>query len=366
MRPHFVALFLSAEKGAPPDSTQALIDCRNLQQLPAVYHASVKWEEREGLLCQVYTIEEQFTLIPYASVSQGGAASSRTYQLGLSEFNALGRGIWVRGMYQYKERHAAQLTVRVPFVWGSPWTVEVTGKYWNTVEPLYFNDMGVRYTYMNRLAQLGLSRTFNFTTEVGGRFSVFDEEYNRLEMHPEVATPEQEYFAKALAQGYVRHNTRNYQFFYVTGWLAEFRTTVVGTQHATEQDFIQGDLDLRRFWRPRQRLNVGLRFQAGLATNNLSPYAPYVYDSQLNLRGAGDRIARGTAGFFVSSEARLTAIDRTHWAAQVVGFSDAGWLRSAGAQGMNAQPEWYLGMGGRLHIKRFYNAVFRMDMATAF
>lgn len=366
LRPDFVALFLIPCTGESADSVQAAIDCRNLQQLPAVYSADVHWEAREGKFCQVYSIQEQFTLIPYGSISQGGAQTSRTLQLGLSEYNAFGRGVWIRAMYQYKERHAGQLTVRVPFVGGSPWTIEATGKYWNTVEPLYFTEDGVRYNYENRLVQLGVSRVFDFTTEVGIRAAVFDEEYNRIEDHPDIDVPTREYFAKVLGQAYLRFNNRDYQYFYVKGWLAEARATTVATQDVPDQSFVQVDLDVRHFQRPYSRLNVGGRFLAGIASNNMSPYAPYVYDSQINLRGAGDRIARGTGGLFLNAEVRWTALDRTHWAAQLVGFTDAGWLRAAGAPGMSDVPEWYVGGGGRLHIKRFYNAVFRLDYGYSF
>lgn len=365
LKPDFLAHFLDCQVGQPVDSAQSVQDCLVLRRLPAVFHAHVRWEERDGKLTQVYFIDEVFTLLPYANVGQGGAVSSRTVQLGVAEFNAFGRGVWLTADYQYKELHSVSLGGMIPYIGGRPWNLSLTAKHWNTVEPLYFGADAVRYHYRNRLVQVGLEREFAFRTRVGARVAVFDETYTQMETGAVDVAPEYAYFEKSLLQFYTVDQHIDWHFFYLNGTEVEFRGTTVLNDILPEERFYQGDLIAKAYRHKRERWNSAYRLTLGLATNNESPYAPYVFDSQLNVRGAGDRVARGTAGLFATAEWRWTAFDRDWWALQLVGYSDVGWLRTAGKARMDEQPEWFGGGGVRVHAKRFYNAVLRVDYGAS-
>jgi hypothetical protein len=246
-------------------------------------------------------------------------------------------------------------------VLGKPWNAELTLKHWNTIEPLYFTEEGIRYHYRNRLVQVGLEREFKFQTHVGMRLAVFDETYVLYQPTDFPLAPEREYFEKGLVQAYVRDRRVEHRWFYLNGFETIGRVTSVATRELPQEQFLQGDLIVHYYRQKRWRWNTAARLMAGLATNNTSPYAPYVIDSQRNVRGAGDRTARGTAALFATVEWRWTALDQAKWAVQCVGYADAGWLRTAGVDGMNDLPEWYTGAGIRVHAKAFFNAVLRAD-----
>lgn len=357
----FIEQFISVSPGDKVDSVLSLADCHLLRQLPSVFHADVKWEDRQGQWTQVYFIEESHTLIPYLYGGQGGAMTSLTLQAGVSEFNFLGRGIWLMADYQYKELHSASVAFRLPFVAGRPWNVGGAFKHWNTIEPLYFGDENVRYHYQNRYGQLSVSRLITLRDEVGVSAAIFDETYTRRTMAEEEVAPSMQFFKKQLLQVFARMDHRRLHFFYESGTLTEIRLTKVFNQTIPDERFEQMDVIFRHYRRGRHRWNGALRLHGGISTHREGPFSPYVFDSQQNLRGSGDRVARGTATFIANSEWRFTIADRVKWAIQAVGFVDAGWLREGDDDQMAMKPRAYGGAGARFHVKRFYNAVLRVD-----
>ena len=111
--------------------------------------------------------------------------------------------------------------------------------------------------------------------------------------------------------------------------------------------------------------NLALRFYIGIATNNDSPFAPYVVDSHINLRGVGNRTARGTAQFILNSEYRYTWRESKKWGVQAVAFLDIGaWRRPGGNLEEvfdTTQFKQFAGGGLRLIYKKIYGTVLRLD-----
>lgn len=357
----FIEQFISIRAGDDVDTARAIADCHLLRQLPSVYHADVKWEDRNGQWTQVYFLEEARTLIPYVYAGQGGAMESLTLQAGVSEFNFLGRGVWLMADYQYKELHSASVAFRIPFVTGRPWNVGGAFKHWNTIEPLYFGELPVRYHYQNRYGQLNVSRLITPRDEVGVSAALFDETYERRTLAEEEIAPSNQYFQKRLLQVFTRMDHRRPHFFIQRGTLTEIRLTTVFNKTIPDERFEQLEANFRHYRQLRPNWNGALRLQAGISTHREGPFSPFVFDSQLNLRGSGDRVARGTATVVANSEWRRTLIDKSKWAVQAVGFVDAGWLREADDDRMQMKPKAFAGVGARFHVKRFYNAIFRVD-----
>jgi hypothetical protein len=116
-----------------------------------------------------------------------------------------------------------------------------------------------------------------------------------------------------------------------------------------------------------QRGNLALRLRAGVSTNVNSPFAPFVLDSQVNIRGSGNRIDRGTAQLILNLEYRHTAWHdrRDRFAIQLVGFSDLGTWRNPGGEFDDLWNEQnlrhFLGGGLRLISLQAFNALIRID-----
>ena len=70
----------------------------------------------------------------------------------------------------------------------------------------------------------------------------------------------------------------------------------------------------RSFKRFGEKGNLAMRLRLAISTNNDTPFAPFVVDSHVNLRGVGNRIDRGTAQVVFNSEYRHTVHDSKRWA----------------------------------------------------
>ena len=90
-------------------------------------------------------------------------------------------------------------------------------------------------------------------------------------------------------------------------------------------------LQARKFHKFGKKGNLAIRGRFGISTNNDTPFAPFVIDSRVNLRGSGNRIERGTAQLILNAEYRHSLYNKNQIAIQVVGFSDLGNWRPPGA-----------------------------------
>ena len=108
-----------------------------------------------------------------------------------------------------------------------------------------------------------------------------------------------------------------------------------------------------------------MRLRLAISTNNNTPFAPFVVDSHVNIRGVGNRIDRGTAQVVFNAEYRHTIFDTNKWAAQSVVFSDSGTWRKPGGELSDLlnseQFRQFIGGGIRIIYKKYYGAVFRVD-----
>jgi len=76
--------------------------------------------------------------------------------------------------------------------------------------------------------------------------------------------------------------------------------------------------------------NFSARTKFGVSTNNFSPFAPFVIDGFLNIRGIGNRVDRGTASFILNAEYRQSFWKHKYFTLQAAAFVDYGTLRSPG------------------------------------
>ena len=102
-----------------------------------------------------------------------------------------------------------------------------------------------------------------------------------------------------------------------------------------------------------------------MASNEESPFAPFALDNQLNLRGVGILVDRGTGSIVLNTEYRHTLYDKKWLAIQSNTFVDAGsWRNPGGTLNDFLQHEnikVYSGIGLRFISKKIYNATFRID-----
>ena len=119
------------------------------------------------------------------------------------------------------------------------------------------------------------------------------------------------------------------------------------------------------FKRAGERGNWANRLRIGLASNPNSPFAPFSVDNNLNVRGVGNTIDRGTGVILVNTEYRYTLFEKESITFQGNGFVDAGTWRNPGGDfsdfGDSQNVRIYPGIGLRFIHKKIFNATFRVD-----
>lgn len=103
----------------------------------------------------------------------------------------------------------------------------------------------------------------------------------------------------------------------------------------------------------------------GIASNIDTPFAPFSVDNNVNIRGVGNKIDRGTATIVFNTEYRYSFIDKDWFALQGNFFIDSGTWRNPGGDFSDFTEKEsirvYPGIGFRFIHKRIFNAIFRID-----
>ena len=357
--------FVKSQIGEQIDKEQIAEDAQQLQNLLAVSRANYRLDSIKGKWILIFEVEEALSLFPILNF--GGIRDNVWFQIGLKELNLAGKGQQLSVVYQNNDRrHNADIFYKIPYLGGSRWGASASFLRWASVEPLYFGDQGVFYNYNNTNINIGINREFqlNHNLEVGA--SYFVENYRKNERHANEITPGPEQARQPKALFKIVHQIRDisYSQLFLDGW-----DNVLNAQQIWNLDY-QSVFhivlnDTRYFKRLGNRINLAARMRLGISTNNDSPFAPFVLDSHVNIRGVGNRIDRGTAVAVLNLEYRQILFELDKIAFQVVGFSDIGTWREPGGELRDLFTSnsliYFAGGGVRFIYKRAHNAVLRLD-----
>ena len=334
--------------------------------LPAITNAEYSVDSVAGRPAAVnWRLEEARTLFPLLDL--GGVKDNFYYLVGFTDFNFRGRGQSITAFYQNIDgEHNYYFGYTNPNLRNSRWGYRVESRRYAAIEPLYF-PATVRYVYANLNFGGGLSYTTPNRHVFRFGLSKFNERYRKT--NPELTTPgpNELDLSKGLLKASHAHRKLNYHWERLEGTAHETVFQAVRTFSGNDDNFVIGWHDFRYYRMRGRRANLALRLRAGLSTNVNSPFAPFVLDSQVNIRGSGNRIDRGTAQLILNLEYRLTAWKdaRNRFAVQAVGFSDLGSWRNPGGEISDIWDErnfrHFVGGGVRLISLKAYNAVLRLD-----
>lgn len=359
--------FIDLKTGEIFNAVTAVSDVQNLRNLFAVADAEVSMDTLATGVLVTYEVQEALTLFPI--VSFGSVRENLWFQLGFTDVNWRGRGNQFTAYYLNNEgRHNGAVYYQIPY-WGrSRFGTSFSFLRWASVEPTYFPEGTVIYNYA--FTSIGGSGIYEIardhTLEIGGNF--FQEYYEKLPEQELIDPPGPDELSlpKLLLKATHRVSSINYHFFYLEGEDNTLQTESV--YNLTEGSWFHViKNDFRLFRRVKKKGNFGLRFRVGFSDNIATPFAPFVLDSQLNIRGAGNRRDRGTAAVVLNLEYRHAVYDvkGKNFALQAVGFSDMGSWRSPGGnleelvQGDEVQ--FFMGGGLRFIYKKAHNAILRID-----
>lgn len=364
-KPSFLKNLVELKSGMTLDSTLMEKDITRLKRLPSISNAYYQvFSSEEGVHNVFYIVEENFTLIPFANLFSS-SNDDFAFRIGLQEFNLFGRNIILGGFYQYDIFNSYGIALRAPYLFSNKIGLSVTYNDFTTQEPVFFENTTADYRYKNHGVEVMGLYEFDFKNriELGG--SLFTEEYKYISGATSPDVPQALKVDKHLFKLIYNFDNIRYYYQYLDGFRSTLNFQYVGSSDTSLPEFLIGFNDFVYFRRIGERGNWASRLRLGLASNIETPFAPFTVDNNLNIRGVGNRIDRGTGTIVINTEYRQTLIDKNWFVLQGNVFIDGGSWRNPGgdfddfAESQNIRI--YPGVGLRLIHKRIFNAIFRID-----
>ena len=356
---------LTLKKGSSITEEELLFEVQKLKNVHGIGNAIASTDTIDNRILITYDIQEYRTLLPILNL--GGIKDNLWFQLGFTDSNWRGKGQDFSAYYQNNDGfHTGQIYFRAPRVNGSEWGYSARITKWTSLEPLYFDGLGVNYRYENNGIALSGIKYFgdHNSLEIGGNY--FIEKYAKSEQQNSENTPGPNALIqpKFLSKVEFSQNHLNYDFFYRSGytWNLTYQNVINSIDNSLFNSLqFQGI----GYLRPHQKTNLAFRLKLAISSNNNTPFAPFVADSHVNLRGVGNRIDRGTAQAVLNVELRQSLFTINRWSSQLVGFSDLGTWRNPGGDLVDLfnsdQFRFFMGAGFRMIYQKVFNAVIRID-----
>ncbi|MEK6153357.1 POTRA domain-containing protein [Flavobacteriaceae bacterium 3-367] len=361
----FIKKIAKVRPGTILDSMAMEADIARLKRLPSVSHAYFQvFPAQENTYNVFYNIEENFTLIPFANVYTS-TNDDFAFRIGLQEFNLLGRNITLGGFYQRDVFNSFGLNIRAPYLFTNTLGLAVNYQDLTTQEPVFFENATADYKYNNTSFEvLGLYE-FNLKNRIELGINFFTEDYEFLFGATSPDVPLELVVDKLLYKLIYEYNGIKYYYQYLSGFKSTLNLQYVTSSDVRLPEFLIGFNDFVYFNRVGKRGNWASRLRLGVASNIDSPFAPFAVDNNLNIRGVGNTIDRGTAAIVLNTEYRHTLIDKDWFVLQGNVFIDGGSWRNPGGDfgdfGDDENLRIYPGFGIRFIHKRIFNAIFRVD-----
>nr|WP_165614874.1 POTRA domain-containing protein [Allomuricauda flava] len=362
----FLKKIVGLKAGMGLDSTQLEQDVYRLKRLPSVSHAyyQVFPALEENTFNVFYGIEENFTLIPFANVYTSNN-DEFAFRIGLQEFNLLGNNITLGGFYQRDIFNSYGVHLRAPYLFGDKLGLALSYQDLTTQEPVFLETGTADYKYNNESFEvLGLYEiNFKHRLELGINF--FTEDYQYLFGETDPSVPQDLRVDKYLLKGIYNYDNIDYYYQYLSGFKSTLNLQYVHSTSGMLPEFVIGFNDFAYFQRVGSRGNWANRLRLGLSSNLDTPFAPFAVDNNLNIRGVGNTIDRGTAAIVLNTEYRHTLVDKDWFVLQSNVFVDGGSWRNPGGDfsdfGDEQNIRIYPGVGIRFIHKQIFNAIFRID-----
>ncbi len=366
---NFLKRLAFVKAGSPLDSIRIASDVRRFRLLPSVASASFKLEKVDNENYTVtYTIVENFAIIPGLNVTQD-VNDGIAYRTSIFDFNFLGQNQIIGGFYSRNVFDSYGFFWEAPNLFTRKWGIGLNYQKNILQEPVFFdNGRDVNYKFDSNAFEVRFIYEHNFNNrfELGLNFA--NEDYSYLNGELPENIPENLNVERISVVGEYEYNNITNDYQYVDGFRSIFTYSFTLDSKGDNdllRNFFIGRNDFEYFKRVGSRGNWANRLRLGYATNDTTPFAPFALDNQLNIRGVGNVVDRGTASVVLNTEYRYTLFEKGWFAMQGNAFIDAGTWQDPGGElgdlieGENAT--LFSGLGIRFIHKRIFNAVFRID-----
>ncbi len=361
----FLKGLLEVKSGQVLDSVRIEKDVSLLKRLPSVSHAYFQVDYlRDNLYNVRIGIEENFTIIPDLAFWTS-TNNQFSYKIGVYDYNFLGRNYAIGGFYQNNGYDTYALNFRAPNLFSKKFGLAFSHQNWKSEEPLFFNGQSANYLYNNISTELLGLYQLDFNNQLTFGISYFTEKYRYLRGATSPEIPTDLKVDKILYKLLYTYEDLDYYYHYLDGFKSILYLQYVTSKNNFQEQFVIAWNDFFYYDRVGEKGNWANRLRIGFASNSDSPFAPFALDNNINLRGVGIIVDRGTASIVYNTEYRHTFYDKKWLAIQGNAFFDVGTWRQPGGEindfWKKQNAEFFSGVGLRFINKKIYNAVFRID-----
>lgn len=363
----YVLQWVRVEPGDSVQLEDILNDVQELKDLNMFFNVTHKMDTINGKSVLCYIIDEARYVYP--SFGNVGSSQNINFSVGVTDINFLGRGQHFGVLYRFYDRHSGKIFHSSPVHRnGKTGHSVVLGSY-SSVEPLYFDegprDFNFDNYHVSAEGRYWLTRYWN--VNIGGMYMY--ERYQNISdsvgfFDLNIENGQRFQFHKYQVRGGTQYRRINYHNERREGIMNRVHAEYIQT-FGFQQPFVKLTNDLRWYKLVGNRGNIAVRNRMGIATNNEGPFAPFLIDNYENIRGSGNRIARGTAEIIFNFEYHHSIWDHKLFTLQSTVFSDVGTLRAAGFNFRDFVDQTmvyrYAGLGFRIHSKWLYRTIIRFD-----
>jgi hypothetical protein len=364
MNKPFLTRIIKTKVGNLLDSLTLEQDIFFLTRLNGVLKVEYKIEDLDTIFCRlILDVTETFTTIPIVNI--GTTDRTGFYRLGIQESNLNGKNNSLGGFYQYNEFHSFGLNYSAPYLFSNKFGVETNIQSLSSKEPILIANKISNYKYTNTSFEILGRYQANFKNALKFGISLFNEKYTYLDGATDPSVPQLLDVMKKLYKLNYLFNNLRYDYFLLNGFTNSLNLQYVTSKNRFQNKFIIGWNDCNFYKIVGKKGNFATRLRVGISTNNNSPFAPFVVDNNLNIRGVGNLIDRGTGTLVLNTEYRQIVYTKNKFVLQTNVFVDAGSFRNPGGS-LNdftnkKNLSLYPGLGLRFIHKTIFNAVFRLD-----
>lgn len=337
-------------------------DVRRLSNYPGIVRAWYTVDTLTAGLHINYHIQEGLTRYPVALL--GGLKDNFWWVAGYEDINWQGNANKLSLLARQTDgRLGGRLAFEQFFFRDKKWGLGFQLERYASEEPLYFGLEQVDYLYNNH--NIGIQWKYHVTVDKEWQlgYTYFVEDYRKANLLQETG-PDAQRESKHLLRAAYRAKRIFYDLQQPSGYDLTFSSEVVLQRQQKEPFYLLRAIG-RKYLPSGERGVWASRLTAGYATNRNTPFAPFVLDSRVNIRGSGNRVDRGTGVLVLNAEYRQMLWETPWLLGQAVGFIDVGTWRNPGGRisdlWQSENIRCFSGVGIRLISPYAQQAVFRID-----
>ncbi|MFY8069914.1 MAG: outer membrane protein assembly factor [Flavobacterium sp.] len=365
MNINFMSEFIETKENESLDSLKLKNDVAALTRLNGVSNVTyIVTKSTDETYNVTYILIENWSVLPNLQLWTTDEAEA-AYRVGIFDYNFLGRNNTVGGYYQSNGIPSFGVFFSAPFLFSANFGIESSFQKLASIEPIFINAIPARYEYTNTGVELLGVYRLNYRNSVKFGATVFSEKYQYRSGSTAENVPQYLEVDKVMIKSNYFFDNLKYDFYLVNGFRSSFFGQYVLSSNAFQNEFMIAWNDLSYFKRIGKTGNWASRLRLGLSSNDETPFAPFSLDNNLNIRGVGNIIDRGTGVVVFNTEYRNTIYEKKWFVVQGNAFIDSGSWRQPGGNFSDFidsnNLRIYPGIGLRFIHKTIFNATFRID-----